>query len=96
MARIEDLKPCMKQRGMVEMKRVTIHLAPKYDRMEGGHLAQLGFLGYMYEICNFSNGERTLAEIQRALGHELWPLPIETIYGMVCDLETMGYMTIST
>jgi hypothetical protein len=94
MRRIEDLKPRMLRRGMLEMKPVTIRLAPKYDQIEGGHLSQLGFLGYLYEVCNFSNGQRTLAEIQRALGHELWPLPIEVLYGMVCDCESMGYMAI--
>ncbi|HZQ09137.1 MAG TPA: hypothetical protein VFD70_21345 [Anaerolineae bacterium] len=94
MKRIQDIKPKLIQRGMVDHKRVTIYLAPKYDSgMKGGHLSQLGFIGYMHELCNFSNGERTLAEIQRAMGHELTPLSIETLYELVSDLEELGYMT---
>jgi hypothetical protein len=94
MARIEDIRPRMLRRGMLEMKPVTIKLAPKYDDLKGGHLSQLGFLGYLYELCNFSNGERTLAEIHRALGHELPPVPLEALYGMVRDCEALGYMAI--
>lgn len=95
MARIQDIKPRRVHLGMVDHKRVTIYLAPKYDSgMRGGHLSQLGFIGYMHELCNFSDGERTLAEIQRAMGHELTPLPIETLYELVSDLEELGYLTV--
>ncbi len=94
MGPIQDIKPKLIQLGMVDHKRVTIYLAPKYDsEIEGGHLSQLGFIGYMHELCNFSNGERTLAEIQRAMGHELTPLSIETLYELVSDLEELGYLT---
>lgn len=95
MARIGDIKPKLIRLGMVDHKRVTIYLAPKYDSdIAGGHLSQLGFIGYMHELCNFSNGERTLAEIQRAMGHELTPLPLETLYELVSDLEELGYLTV--
>jgi len=95
MPNIREIKPKLIQLGMVDHKRVTIYLAPKYDSgLKGGHLSQLGFIGYMHELCNFSNGERTLAEIQRAMGHELAPLSLETLYELVSDLEELGYLTV--
>jgi len=95
MTRIQDIKPKLIRLGMVDHKRATIFLAPKYDTgLKGGHLTQLGFIGYMHELCNFSNGKRTLAEIHRAMGHELTPVAIETLYELVSDLEELGYMTV--
>lgn len=95
MTNIQNIKPKRVSLGMVDHKRVTIYLAPKYDGgMKGGHLSQLGFLGYMHELVNFSNGERTLTEIHRAMGHELTPVSIETLYELVSDLEELGYMTV--
>ncbi len=94
MGPIQDIKPKRIHLGMVDHKRMTIYLAPKYDgEIEGGHLSQLGFIGFMHELCNFSNGQRTLGEIQRAMGHELVPLSIETLYELVSDLEELGYLT---
>ena len=61
---------------------------------QGGHLAQLGFIGYMHEIFNFCDGQRTLREIHRALSHELKPISLETMCDIVCDLDTLGYVTI--
>ena len=92
---IEELKPRMKRRGMFHMKTVTVELAPKYENFAGGHLPQLGFLGYLYEVCNLSNGQRTLGAIRRALGHELgvWP-KIEALGSMVRDMERLDYMSV--
>jgi hypothetical protein len=86
----------MNQLGMPEMKPVTVRLAPLYDQIfKGGHLSQLGFLGYMYEICNFSHGgERTIREIARALSHELQPISEEHVYQICSDLEELGYMSV--
>ena len=93
---IGNARPEMNRLGMLEMKPVTIRLAPLYDRIfTGGHLGQLGFLGYMYEICNFSQGgERTVREIARAISHELAPIKIEHVYQICSDLEELGYMTV--
>ncbi len=95
MARMQDIKPKRISLGMVDHKRVTIYIAPKYETgMKGGHLTQLGFLGYMHELVNYSNGERTLGEIHRAMGHELTPVALETLYELVSDLEELGYLTV--
>jgi len=87
----------MNQLGMLEMKPVTIRLAPLYDQIfTGGHLSQLGFLGFMYEICNFSHGgQRTIHEIARALSHELQPISEEHVYQICSDLEELGYMSVT-
>ena len=88
--------PKMKRLGMLEMKYVTVRLAEKYDRLfTGGHLSQLGFLGYMYEICNFSHGERSIQEIARALSHELQPIKVEHVYQICKDLTDLGFMDLS-
>jgi hypothetical protein len=95
MRTLGDMKPRRKQLGMVDHKRATIFMAPKYDRdIHGGHLAQLGFIGYMHEIFNFCDGQRTVREIHRVLSHELRPIPLDTMCDLVCDLDTLGYVTI--
>ena len=96
MVDVGNVRPKMNQRGMLEMKPVTIRLAPLYDSIfTGGHLSQLGFLGYMYEICNFShNGNRTIREIARAISHELQPISEEHVYQICSDLEELGYMSV--
>ncbi|MGH2403100.1 MAG: hypothetical protein ACRDGN_01430 [bacterium] len=85
----------MKRLGMVEMKPVAIHLGEKYERrFQGGHLSRQGFMGYMYEVCNFSHGVRTVRQIARALSHELEPISVEEVYEICKDLERLGYMTV--
>jgi len=93
---IGSARPRMNQLGMPEMKPVTVHLAPLYDKLfQKGQLSQLGFLGFMYEICNFSHsGERTIREIARALSHELQPISEEQVFQICSDLEELGYMTV--
>ena len=49
------------------------------QRAKGRTPDAVGFLGYMHELCNFSNGKRTLAEIHRAMGHELTPVAIRDL-----------------
>lgn len=95
MPRDEELTPQRLIRGMIEMKKVTILLAPKYKKISArAQLSQLSFLGYMNEICNFSEGRHTLAQIRRALAHELGPLSLEMVCEMARDLETLGYLTL--
>ena len=93
---IGDARPKMNQLGMPEMKPVTVRLGPLYSKLfQTGHLSQLGFLGYMYEICNFSHsGERTIREIARALSHELQPISEEHVFQICSDLEELGYMSV--
>jgi hypothetical protein len=92
---IGDAVPKMKRLGMLEMKPVTIHLVEKYDRrFQSGHLSQLGFLGYMYEICNFARRGYTIRQIARALSHELQPITVEDVYEICKDLERLDYMTV--
>lgn len=95
MNRIDDLKPRMKHKGMFHMKDVTVAIGHKYENFAGGHLPQLGFLGYLYELCNLSNGQRTLTEIRRILGHELgvWP-DVETMVDLVKDMEQLDYLIV--
>jgi hypothetical protein len=95
MPEIGSAIPRMKRLGMLEMKPVTIHLIEKYDqRFSGGHLRQLDFLGYMYEICNFAHRGYTVRQIARALSHELRPISVEDVYEICKDLERLGYMTV--
>lgn len=89
-----QLKPKMKRRGMFHMKHVTVELATKYEDMLGTR-DRHGLIGYLYEVCNLSDGTRTLAEIQRILGHELWPLDMHILGEMVRDMERLNYLTLS-
>jgi hypothetical protein len=87
------LRPLRKQLGMIEMKRLTVKLDPLY-RVEkhGVRLSRHAWLGYLYELFNFSNGERTLGEIARALSHEVGPIEVKVLATMSRDLEEMGYL----
>jgi hypothetical protein len=93
MAKVENLKPKMKRRGMFHMKHVTVELAAKYEKLLGT-ASRHTFIGYLYEVCNLSNGERTVAEIRRVLGHELALVDLEIVAEMVHDMERLDYMEI--
>jgi hypothetical protein len=89
------LRPRRKQRGMIEMKRLTIALDPLYRVDKSGvRLPRHAWLGYLYELFNFSDGERTLGEIARALSHEVGPIEVSVLARMSQDLEEMGFLTI--
>lgn len=90
-------RPRMKRSGWIEMKRLTVELGRKYETMvesEPGAMARRGFLGPMYEVCNLSNGERTIAEIVRIIRHEVGPIGIEMVVEIARDMESLGFMTI--
>ena len=90
-------KPKMKRPGWIEMKRLTVELGGKYEPMvesKPGVMARRGFLGPMYEVCHLSNGERTIEEIARIIGHEVGPIEIETVAEMAKDIESLGFMTV--
>ncbi len=89
-----QLRPRMKRRGMFHMKHVTVELASKYEDMLGTR-ERHGLIGYLYEVCNLADGSRTLADIQRILGHELWPVDMTILGEMVRDMERLDYLTIA-
>lgn len=93
MATVENLRPKMKRRGMFHMKHVTVELATKYEELMGT-ASRHTLIGYLYEVCNLSNGERTVAEIRRILGHELTLVDLEIVAEMVRDMERLDYMQI--
>lgn len=89
------IKPQRKQLGMIEMKRLTIALDETYATvMPDRFLSRRGWLGYLYELFNHSDGQRTLGQIARILGHEIGPIEIDVLARMVRDLERMGFMTV--
>ena len=90
------LRPQRKQLGMIEMKRLTLALDPLYriDK-QGVRLSRHAWLGYLYELFNFSNGQRTLGEIARALSHEIGPIEVRVLATMSRDLEEMGYLQLT-
>lgn len=105
-----EWRPRMRQRGMIDMKRLTIDLATKYEGVSDMP-DQLDLIGYLYEVCNLSEGEKTVGEIVRILDHELERfrrtygspaeqdvtqsvLTVETVARMVGDLEALGYLTV--
>ena len=90
----ERLRPKMKRRGMFHMKHVTVELATKYeDLLQTRNRHNL--IGYLYEVCNLSDGTRTLADIQRILGHALAPMDMNILNEMVRDMERLNYLTIA-
>jgi hypothetical protein len=92
---VGSLRPRRKQLGMIEMKRLTLELDPLYrlDK-EGVRLSRHAWLGYLYELFNFSNGQRTLGEIARALSHEIGPIDVNVLARMSRDLERMGFFDV--
>jgi len=90
---VATLRPRRKQLGMIEMKRLTLELDPLYrlDK-EGVRLSRHAWLGYLYELFNFSDGYRSLGEIARALSHEIGPIDVNILARMSRDLERMGFL----
>ncbi|MCZ7569105.1 MAG: hypothetical protein M5U01_11050 [Ardenticatenaceae bacterium] len=89
------IKPLRKQLGMIEMKRLTIALDEAYTTViPESRLGRRGWLGYLYELFNHSDGQRSLGQIARVLGHEIGPIEVDVLARMVRDLERMGFMTV--
>ena len=58
-------------------------------------MSQLGFVGYMYEICNFAQRGFSIGEIARALTHELpGRITPDEVLAICKDLQELGYMTL--
>jgi hypothetical protein len=90
---VAGLRPQRKQLGMIEMKRLTLELDPLYRlEKEGVRLSRHAWLGYLYELFNFSDGRRSLDEIARALSHEIGPIDVKVLTRMSRDLERMGFL----
>jgi hypothetical protein len=90
------LRPRRKQLGMIEMKRLTLELDPLYRlNKDGVRLSRHAWLGYLYELFNFSDGTRSLQQIARALSHEIGPIDVNVLARMSRDLERMGFFTLS-
>jgi hypothetical protein len=90
-----EARPQRRQLGMIEMKRLTIALDLAYGELFPPRLlARRAWLGYLYELFNFCDGQRTLRQIARALSHEIGPVPWEVLAHMACDLERMGYLSV--
>lgn len=94
MSDIANLKPKMRKRGMFHMKHITVELGTKYEEILGT-ANRHRFIGYLYEVCNLSNGERTLTQIERILSHELWPMDLNVLAEMVRDMERLDYMDVN-
>jgi hypothetical protein len=92
---VAGLRPRRNQLGMIEMKRLTIALDPLYRVEKSGvRLSRHAWLGYLYELFNFSDGERTLGQIARALSHEIGPIEVGVLARMSQDLEEMGFLSL--
>src|SRR5436305_12489190 len=93
MAQSADARPRLKQLGMPEMKVLTVKLGSAYDELFGNRqFTRRGYLGYVYEVCNLSDGRRSVVDIARILDHELGPVDVELVTQMCQDLARLGIL----
>ena len=88
-------RPRRRQLGMIEMKPLSIKLELDYmELLPPQILVRRAWLGYLYELFNFCDGQRSLSQIARALSHEIGYVPVEVLGQMACDLERMGFLSV--
>src|SRR5260370_18853195 len=94
MGDLDHVRPRLKRLGMPEMKVLTVRLGTTYDGLfPGSQFARRGYLGYMYEVCNLSNGQRSVADIARTLGHEVAPIDVDVVARTCPDLARLDILT---
>jgi hypothetical protein len=95
MGDLDHARPRLKRRGMPEMKVLTVRLGTTYDGLfAGSQFARRGYLGFMYEVCNLSDGQRSVADIARTLSHEVAPIEIDVVARMCRDLARLDILTL--
>jgi hypothetical protein len=95
MSDLDHVRPRLKHLGMPEMKVLTVRLGTTYDELfAGSQFTRRGYLGYMYEECNLSNGQRSVADIARTLSHEVAPIGVDVVARMCRDLACLEILTL--
>ena len=82
---------------MPEMKVLTVKLGSAYDGLFGNRqFTRRGYLGYLYEVCNLSDGRRSVVDITRILDHEVGPVDLQTVTRMCQDLARLGFLELDS
>jgi aminopeptidase YwaD len=81
-------RPRLKKAGLIDMKYSAITFGPRFHSQDGRYMERIA------EICNLSNGQRTVQQIGRILNYEIGPLDLEVVQAMVGALVEKGFMVI--
>lgn len=82
-----DDKPRMKKPGLIDMKYAAITFGPMFKDRDPRYMERIA------EICNLSNGDRTVTEIARIVRYEVGPVS-DDLVREICDaLEDKGFLT---
>ena len=82
-----EARPKMKKPGLIDMKYSAITFGTRFKELDSRYMER------MAEMCNLSNGQRTIAEINRILGYEINPIDLELMQEMFHALGEKGFLT---
>ena len=82
-----DDRPRRKKPGLIDMKYAAITFGVRFKEKDPRYMER------MAEICNLSNGVRTVAEIARIVRYEVGPTSDELVLEMLAALENKGYLS---
>lgn len=82
-----EARPKMKKPGLIDMKYSAITFGTQFKERDVRYMERIA------EMCNLSDGRRTIAEISRILGYEIGPIDPDLVREMFQVLEEKGFLT---
>ena len=83
-----DDRPRRKKPGLIDMKYVAITFGTEFKERDSRYMERIA------EICNLSNGERTVAEIARIVRYEVGPVSDELVKEICDALAAKGFLDV--
>ena len=84
-----EARPLRQKPGLIDMKYAAITFGTRFKERDSRYMERIA------EMCNLSNGERTIGEIARVLKYEVGPLDTAVVREMFDALVEKGYLTLS-
>ncbi len=83
-----DDRPMMKKPGLIDMKYSAITFGTRFKERDPRYMERIA------EMCNLSNGHRSIADIARIVGYEVGPVDPELVREMFGALAEKGFLTV--
>lgn len=81
-------RPRRKKPGLIDMKYAAITFGTRFKDSDPRYMERIA------EICNLSNGQRTVAEIARIVRYEVGPVSDELVQEICQALAQKGFLLV--
>lgn len=82
-------RPQLKKPGLIDMKYSAITFGTRFKERDSRYMERIA------EMCNLSNGERTVAEIARIVRYEVGPIDDELVTDIFSALKEEGFLILA-